>query len=116
LINTLGHGKYTARRAGTKPVRYVHPKYIETLQQHGIDVSEQHSKAWGKFEGNSFDLVITVCDKAANESCSEFSGSYEKLHWSILDPAQEPGTDDEINAAFDEAFNQLKSRIENELL
>jgi len=34
----------------------------------------------------------------------------------MLDPATVSGTEEEINAAFDEVFNMLKARIESELL
>lgn len=116
IINTLGRGQYLARSAGSKPAGVVHPKSIETLKQHGIDVGEPRSKSWDEFEGESFDVVITVCDQAASESCPVFFGKHEKLHWSTPDPAKVQGSDDEINAAFYEAFNMLRNRIETELL
>lgn len=116
LINALGEGRYSARSAGSKPAGFVHPKSIQTLKRHGIDVDEPRSKSWDEFEGEHLDLVITVCDQAASESCPVFFGKHEKLHWSTPDPAKAQGSEDEINAAFDEAFNLLKSRIEKELL
>ncbi|MFL2770055.1 MAG: hypothetical protein ACJZ9F_03505 [Rhodospirillaceae bacterium] len=85
-------------------------------EQHGIDVGEPRSKSWDEFEGESFDVVITVWDQAASESCPVFFGNHEKLYWSTPDPAKAQGSDDEINAAFDEAFNMLRNRIETELL
>lgn len=60
----------------------------------------------------AFDLIITVCDQAAGETCPIFSGQPQKLHWSIPDPAKATGTESEINAAFDQAFFLLKERIE----
>lgn len=116
LINKLGEGHYLARSAGSEPAGYVHPKSIETLNRHGIDVSEPRSKSWGELDGEQFDLVITVCDQATSESCPVFFGKHEKLHWSTPDPAKAQGSEDKINAAFDEAYNLLKSRIEKELL
>ena len=116
LINKLGEGHYLARSSGSKPAGYVHPKSIETLNRHGIDVSEPRSKSWGELDGEQFDLVITVCDQATSESCPVFFGKHEKLHWSTPDPAKAQGSEDKINAAFDEAFNLLKQRIEIELL
>jgi len=115
LINQLGAGRYMAVSAGSKPAGYVHPKSIETLKRHGIQVKEPHSKSWDEFEGTNFDLVITVCDSAA-ESCPVFLGTHEKLHWCTPDPAATTGTEEEIKTAFDEAFNMLKRRIESELL
>lgn len=116
LINSLGAGRYEAVSAGSNPAGYVHPKSLETLEGHGISISNPTSKSWDEFEGEYFDLVITVCDTAATESCPAFLGKHEKLHWSIPDPAKATGTKEQINAAFDEAFNLLKQRIENELL
>lgn len=116
LINTLGAGKYLARSAGSKPAGYVHPKSISTLQRHGIEVDAPRSKSWDEFDGEHFDLVITVCDQAASESCPAFFGDHQKLHWSTPDPAKAEGSDAEVDAAFDAAFAMLKNRIENELL
>lgn len=111
LINQLGKGRFQAFSAGSHPSGYVHPKSIETLERHGIDPGKPYSKSWDEFEGKGFDLVITVCDQAAGESCPLFLGKYEKRHWSIPDPAKAEGSDAEINAAFDRAFLMLKNRI-----
>lgn len=116
LINQLGKGKYRAFSAGSQPAGYVHPKSLGTLKRHAVDPGEPYSKSWDKFIGQPLDMVITVCDSAANESCPLFPGNPEKLHWSTPDPAKAEGTAMEIEAAFDEAFNMLKTRIENELL
>ena len=116
LINSLGAGRYEAVSAGSNPAGYVHPKAIEALKRHGMSGSNPASKAWDEFEGQHFDLVITVCDAAAAESCPAFLGKHEKLHWSTPDPAKATGTEEEINAAFDKAFTLLKQRIETELL
>jgi protein-tyrosine-phosphatase len=116
LVNHLGKGRYRAVSAGSFPAGYIHPKSIETLHRHGIEVDKPYSKSWDKFAGQHFDLVITVCDQAASESCPVFMGNYTKLHWSTPDPAKTEGTEEEIDAAFDEAFEMLKARVENELL
>jgi len=113
LINHLGQGRYKASSAGSSPAGYVHPKTIETLKRHEIDPGTPHSKSWDVFANQPFDLVITVCDQAAAETCPLFPGKPKKLHWSIPDPAKVTGTDAEINAAFDETFSMLKDRIED---
>jgi len=111
LINTLGAGRYEAVSAGSHPTGDVHPKAIETLQRHGIDAGAPRSKSWDAFADQHFDLVITVCDAAAAESCPAFLGKHEKLHWSTPDPAKATGTEDEIDKAFDEAFEMLKEKV-----
>ena len=113
LTKHLGRGRYEASSAGSSPKGYVHPKTIETLNRHGIDPGTPHSKSWDEFANQPFDMVISVCDQAAGESCPLFSGKPKKLHWSIPDPAKATGTDSEINSAFDGSFSMLKSRIED---
>jgi arsenate reductase len=84
----------------------------ETLKRHGIDPGQPRSKSWDEFAHQFFDLVITVCDQAAGESCPLFSGNPKKLHWSTPDPAKATGSVTEIEAAFDHAFLMLKNRIQ----
>lgn len=116
LINHIGASLYKAVSAGSNPAGYVHPGSIETLERHGVDAGNPRSKSWDEFAGQHFDLVITVCDAAASESCPLFSDKAEKLHWSTPDPAAATGSEEDIKAAFDAAFELLKEHIESELL
>ena len=113
LVNTLHRGHYQACSAGSHPAGHVHPRSIATLKRHGIDPGQPRSKSWNEFVDQRFDLVITVCDQAAGESCPLFQGAPTKMHWSTPDPAKATGSDAEINAAFDEAFLMLKERVEH---
>jgi arsenate reductase (thioredoxin) len=112
LINGLARGRYRAWSAGSHPAEYVYPKSIETLTRHGIDPGQPRSKSWHEFAEESFDLVITVCDQAAGESCPRFPGTPKRLHWSMPDPAKVAGSEAEIDAAFDETFFLLKHHVE----
>src|SRR5688572_32864033 len=112
LINDLGCGRYQAWSAGSVPAGYVHPKSIETLQRYGIDPGQPRSKSWNDFAEQSFDLVITVCDQAAGESCPLFPGSPKKLHWSTPDPAKATGSEADKDEAFDKIFLMLKTHVE----
>ena len=113
LINQLGHGRYQAWSAGSDPTGFVHPQAIETLKRHGIDPGRPRSKLWNEFTNQSFDLVITVCDQAAGESCPLFPGHPKKVHWSTPDPAKATGSDAEIVSAFDKALVMLKTQIQD---
>ena len=79
------------------------------------DISAQTSKTLEQFLPESFDLVITVCDNA-NETCPIFPGARQRRHWSIDDPSQQDGTEEERLAAFRHARDDLRQRIETELL
>jgi len=116
LINALGAGRFRAMSAGSRPAGYVHPKALETLARHGIDAGQPESQSWDDFADERFDYVITVCDSAAAEPCPAFPGRFERLHWSTPDPAAATGTDAAIDAAFERAFELLKSRVQEELL
>lgn len=113
LLNQIGRGRYAASSAGSSPAGYVHPQAIETLARHGIDPGLPRSKSWDEFADLTFDLVITVCDQAAGESCPVFPGRPKKLHWSIPDPAKAAGTSAELDAAFEDSFSLLKTRIDD---
>ena len=110
LINQLGQGRYQAWSAGSFPTGSVHPKSIETLKKHAIDPGQPRSKSWDEFANQQFDVVVTVCDQAAGESCPIFPGKPKKLHWSTPDPAKASGS--EAEAAFDSAFFMLKQKVE----
>lgn len=112
LFNHLGKGHIKAFSAGSSPAGYVHPKSLETLNRHGIDSGQPESKSWDTYIGQPFDLVVTVCDQAAGESCPIFLGEPKKLHWSTPDPAKATGSEINVKTAFDQVFFMLKERIE----
>ncbi|MCA9463531.1 MAG: arsenate reductase ArsC [Nitrospira sp.] len=113
LINQLGKGRYRAWSAGSQPTGSIHPGSIATLNRHGVDPGKPHSKSWNDMADQSFDMVITVCDQAAQEACPRFPGNPKTLHWSIPDPGRAAGTEAQLQAAFDEAFFLLKHKIEH---
>ncbi|EAQ95683.2 arsenate reductase ArsC [Congregibacter litoralis] len=116
IINHLGKERYRAVSAGSFPTGQVHPKSLDILKKHGITVDRPLSKSWDEFADQSFDLVITVCDEAASETCPAFFGKCKRLHWSTPDPAKVTGSEEDIERAFEEAFQRLKQRVEAELL
>ncbi len=115
LINELSGGRLRAFSAGSHPTGRVNPGAIAKLRREGHAVAGLASKSWEHFSGPdapSVDLVITVCDNAAGESCPVWRGSPVTVHWGIPDPAID--TDDRalIDAAFDHAYARLRSRVE----
>jgi arsenate reductase len=80
----------------------------------GLDVTGLRSKSWSEFAqpgAPSMDLVITVCDRAAGESCPVWPGQPITAHWSIPDPAAVTGTSEQIHKAFSNALIVLQQRI-----
>lgn len=89
IVNAQMGDVWQAVSAGTKPAGFIHPKALEALAEIGIK-HEGRSKRADEFQGVNFDLVVTVCDSAAEE-CPIWLGKGRKVHHSFPDPA---ATDD----------------------
>lgn len=114
LLRHLAGDRFEALSAGSKPAGYVHPQAIEVMQELGIDISGQTSKSIQQFlppEGEIPDLIISVCDGAAND-CPVFPAKVERLHWPFDDPAHATGTDAEIQAVFRRVRDEIRERIQ----
>ena len=107
LINALGGNKLRAYSAGSFPVGKVNPGALRKLRQEGHSVDGLSSKSWDQFNGADapvIDIVITVCDNAAGESCPVWNGAPITVHWGIPDPA--------ADGDFDAAYARLRRRVE----
>lgn len=111
LLNHYGKDKFQAFSAGSFPAGYVHPIAIRTLQNHHISTEGVRSKSWDEFKDQPFDLVITVCDNAAAESCPLFLGNCIKAHLGVEDPAKFTGSEEKIAAEFERVFLIIEKRI-----
>ncbi len=113
ILNHHGKGKFCAFSAGSFPSGSVHPMSLTTLERHGMRAVGYESKSWDIFQNlDAIDIVITVCDNAANETCPIFPGKPLKAHWGAPDPAHFEGTAAEIEAEFDRVFGILERRIQ----
>ncbi len=92
IVNARLGDEWQAFSAGTKPAGYVHPKAVEALAEIGIQHAGR-SKRTDEFLGEAFDLVVTVCDSAAEE-CPVWLGKGKKIHHSFPDPAKTDDMDD----------------------
>jgi arsenate reductase (thioredoxin) len=76
LLRQLGGSAFEAHSAGRKPNGYVGELAVDAMRAVGVDISAHRSKSVSEFEGQHFDTVITVCDRAA-ELCPVFPGASE---------------------------------------
>ena len=109
LLNHLGENDYKAYSAGSFPTGEVNPDSIGMLQSKNLITTGFKSKSWDDLAHINFDIVITVCDNAANETCPVYLGHAIKAHWGIPDPDKVQGN--RRAAAFAMAFDQLEQRI-----
>jgi arsenate reductase len=110
LVNHFLAGTWQAVSAGTEPSGYVHPLAIEAMAELGIDISQGRSKSTGEFRGSSFDLVVTVCDDAA-ENCPLWLGDGEVVHHPFFDPAKATGTVEQQTMVFRQVRDQIHQWI-----
>ena len=98
--------EWRAYSAGTKPAGYIHKLAIEALKEIGISHSGI-SKHIDDLPTKDFDLVVTVCDSAAEE-CPVWPGkANRRVHHSFVDPARAEGTLEERKQVFRQVRNEM---------
>ena len=112
MFNYLAPRDMHAYSAGSQPKGEVHPLSLKTLDKVEISTAGLYSKSSDVYENLAPDFVITVCDKAAGETCPVFFGPATKAHWGLADPSEYQGTQEEIEAAFEATLEQIRTRIE----
>jgi arsenate reductase len=85
----------------------VNRRAIETMQDDGIDISNQTSNNIDEYRNIDFDFVITVCDNA-RERCPSLPITAKKYHKNFSDPAKATGTEEEIKKEFKQVRLQIK--------
>jgi arsenate reductase len=105
----LGQGRVEAHSAGMAPSR-LNPYAVRVMQEKGIDISMQQSKAFDWDLAKRMDAVVTVCGHA-NESCPVLPPEVRRLHWPLEDPAAATGSEAEVLAKFREIRDQIEGRM-----
>lgn len=111
ILRGRARGRFVAYSAGADPKGQVNPFVIEVLRkQFHVDPGLARSKSWREFEGQHFDFIITLCEKA-RETCISWPGHPITAHWSTPDPSAVEGSDDEKRRAVIEAGARIATRI-----
>lgn len=109
IVNARLGQEWEAFSAGTLPTGFVHPNALRALAEIGIG-HRGRSKSTDEFRDARFDLVVTLCDDAA-ENCPLWLGSGVRLHSGFVDPAGLTGTDEESMTAFRAVRDDIAQRI-----
>lgn len=116
ITNHLAKGKFQAFSAGSQPATQVDPLSLKYLEERGISTEGLKSKSWeenqDEGEDKQPDIVITVCDNAANEACPVWFGNTIKLHWGLSDPSKLEGNEETIRKAFFAVMDTMEQRIQ----
>lgn len=114
LLRHLAGDRYDVFSAGTCPVG-LNPGAVAAMQELSVDISAQRSKHMDEFVDQTFDYVITVCDRA-KDSCPRWPHTGCLAHWSFEDPAAVVEPAEERRRAFRTVRDQIKARIKEFLL
>ena len=109
LVNHDLGQNWTAFSAGARPAGFVHPLALQVLSEIGIE-HHGRSQSVDEWRGQEFDLVITVCDDAAEE-CPLWLGQGRRVHIGFPDPALATGTPEEIRAIFRQVRDDIRTRV-----
>ena len=109
FLRHMAGDKFEVYSAGVKPTQ-VNPLSIKVMAEVGVDMSKHRSKSAMEFIGQKFDYVITVCDNA-KQTCPVFPGHYEKLHWSLEDPAEAEGSEEDKLKVFRKIREEIKDNV-----
>ena len=115
LLNTIGRERFQAFSAGSMPSGRVNPFAIEMARTIGYLTDDIRSKSWDEFalpDAPKMDIIITVCDDAAGETCPIWPGHPATAHWGFPDPSKADGSDDDKRHAFGKVFHDIRRRIE----
>ena len=110
LVNHFLGDRWAAHSAGTQPSGCVHPLAVQAMSELGIDISAGRSKSVDEFREASFDVVVTVCDEAA-ENCPVWLGQGRVVHQSFPDPARATGSRNEKLAVFREVRDAIRLQL-----
>lgn len=114
ILRHLGGNNFEAFSAGIKPVP-IQPLAIKVMAEIGIDISSQRSKSIDEYRNLDFDIVITMCD-SAKALCPVFLRGFRQIHWSLIDPAEAKGTEDERLLVFRNVRDQIIEKIKEQFL
>ncbi len=109
IVNARWGDAWEAYSAGTQPAGYVHPLAVQVLSEIGIQHAGR-SKSADEYRAVPFDLVVTVCDDAA-ENCPVWLGKGRRVHVGFPDPAKATGSEDEVLAVFRQVRDDIAARI-----
>ncbi len=103
--------RFEFHSAGSAPAGFIHPLTLATLDSMGVPADGLESKSWYEFADEHVDVVVTLCDSAAQEDCPVFPGDGVRVHWLLPDPSFYPGTDGDRKALALHIARRLKLKI-----
>ena len=109
LLKHRAGDRFEVFSAGTHP-EVVDSRTVDALNRFGIDTKELVSHHVDDYQGQVFDYVITLCDKASHE-CRSYPGAAKQYAWDFPDPKSRLG-----HNPFSATLNEINNRLSMFLL
>ena len=113
IAREMAGNRLRAASAGSHPTGEIHPLTLEYLKEHNYSTDGLSSKSLDEVAHFKPDIVITVCDSAAGESCPVWLDRAEKVHWGLIDPTAIEGAKEARQKVFDEVIRIIESRMQS---
>jgi arsenate reductase len=94
LLRAKFGDRFEVYSAGTHPSR-ISTRAIQVMREIGIDISHHRSKTLDEMAGMTFDLAVTLCDRA-NQICPVISCAKKTIHYGFPDPHLTPGSEEDL--------------------
>ncbi len=114
ILDHLGEGRFKSYSAGSHPAGRVNLYALAQIERRGCPTGDLRNKDWDEFggaEAPAMDLVITLCDLAAAETCPVWPGDPLTVHWPFRDPAVFSGADAETHDEYAAVYGQIEARV-----
>jgi arsenate reductase len=113
VAKTLGKGTIEVTSSGLEASQ-VRPEAIATMNEIGIDITDQHSKALSDFKAEDFDVVISLCGCGVNLP-TDWVVREVFEDWQLDDPAEQPEIFPRVRDEIKERVTQLIESVKEEV-
>jgi arsenate reductase len=111
ITRKIAGDRLVVASAGSHPAGRVHPLTLKHLQQRNYSIEGLASQSWDDLKDFEPDIVITVCDSAAGETCPLWFGNAVKAHWGLPDPTSQENTT-QVDVLFEQVINRIERRTQ----
>ena len=109
ITRKIAGNRLVVASAGSHPAGRVHPLTLKHLQQRNYSIEGLTSQSWDDLKDFEPDIVITVCDSAAGETCPLWFGDAVKAHWGLPDPTSQENIT-QVDTLFEQVINRIERR------
>lgn len=111
-LRQMAGEEFFVESAGLTPGS-LNPYVVALLKEDGIDISQKKTQAVGDLyrRGKTYQWVVTVCNREAEENCPVFPGPVRRLSWPFPDPAGFSGTEETVRAQVRSLAAEIKAQV-----